>query len=296
MKKMSRSILVLLVGFCLSFNAHAKIKVVTTTQDIAEVVKAVGGDLVDVQSLLRGNEDPHYAEARPDYILKVSRADVVCAQGLELEIGWLPKVLSKSGNAKVQDGGTGACALGKAIKALDVPVGVINRSLGDVHPEGNPHFNLSLLKLADAGAEVVRVLSQVEPAQESVFQKNYDSFKKRMTDLHSELAKKVKKKKVMEYHKEFTYFFDSYGLESAGSLEEKPGMPPSAARIAVVAKQAQENKVAVLFATPSAPHKTLERFQELSGVPVVVLPSYVPTSGDTKTVEALQNLLINSIP
>jgi zinc/manganese transport system substrate-binding protein len=289
-------ILILFSVLFLALSAEAKIKVVTTLPDIAEVVTAIGGDAVDVQSLLKGNEDAHYAEARPDYILKVSRADVVCAEGLELEIGWLPKVLSKSGNAKVQEGGTGYCSLGKAVKALEIPVGAINRSLGDVHPEGNPHFNLSPLKLAEASAEVSRVLSVVAPDQTATFEKNYDSFKKRMTSLQAELAKKVKKKKVMEYHKEFTYFFDAYGLESAGSLEEKPGMPPSAARIATVAKQAKEAKVAVLFATPSAPHKTLERFTELSGIPVVVVPSYVPTTGDVKTVEALQNLLINSIP
>jgi zinc/manganese transport system substrate-binding protein len=288
--------LVMLGVLILAVTAQAKLKVVTTMPDAAEVVSAIGGDQVDVQSLLRGNEDPHYAEARPDYILKVSRADIVCSEGLELEIGWLPKVLDKSGNAKVQQGGSGYCVLGKSVKPLEVPTGVINRSLGDVHPEGNPHFNLSLTKLSEAGAEVVRVLSAAAPAQAPVFEKNYDSFKKRMTDLHAELSKKVKKKKVMEYHKEFTYFFDSYGLESAGSLEEKPGMPPSAARIAQVAKQAKENKVAVLFATPSAPHKTLEKFTELSGIPTVVVPSYVQTTGDTKSIEALQNLLVNSIP
>lgn len=279
-----------------AFAAQAKIKVVTTTADVAEVVSAIGGEAVEVQSLLRGSEDPHYAEARPDYILKVNRADVVCSQGLGLEVGWLPKVLSKSGNAKIQEGGPGYCVLGKAVQPLDVPTGVINRSMGDVHPEGNPHFNLSLLKLAESGEEVVRILAAIDPEKASAFQKNYDSFKKRLTDLHAELGKTVKKKRVMEYHKEFTYFFDSYGLESAGSLEEKPGMPPSASRIALVAKQAKENKVVVLFASPSAPHKTLERFTELSGIPTVTVPSYVSSSGNAKSVEALQKLLINSVP
>lgn len=275
---------------------HAKIKVVTTLPDVAEVVTSIGGDAVEVQNLLRGKEDPHYAEARPDYILKVNRADVVCSVGLDLEIGWLPKVLAKSGNAKVQDGGTGYCVLGNAVKALDIPTGVINRSLGDVHPHGNPHFTLSVMKLIEGGNEVVRVLSEVSPSHAATFQKNFEDFKKRMTDLHSELAKTVKKKKVMEYHKEFTYFFHSYGLESAGSLEEKPGMPPSAARIAEVAKEAKKNQVAVLFATPSASHKTLERFTELSGIPTVTVPSYVSASGDIKTIEALQKVLIKSIP
>ncbi|HWU42327.1 MAG TPA: metal ABC transporter substrate-binding protein, partial [Bdellovibrio sp.] len=141
-----------------------------------------------------------------------------------------------------------------------------------------------------------KVLSAVDPAHAEVFQKNYDTFKKQMSDLHLAMQKKIKKVKVMEYHKEFTYFFATYGLESAGSLEEKPGMPPSAARIAQVAKTAKENKVAVLFATASAPHATLERFHELSGIPVVTVPSYVQSSGNANSIEALQNLLVKSLP
>lgn len=283
--------------FCAS-TTFAKIKVVTTLPDIAEVVQAIGGSDVEVQSLLKGSEDPHYAEARPDYILKVNRADVLCSVGLELEVGWLPKVLEKAGNAKVSSGGKGSCILGKSVKPVDVPVGVINRSLGDVHPQGNPHFALSPEKLVEGASEVVRVLSEVDPGKAAEFSKNYDAFKKKMTDLQTELSKSVKKVKVMEYHKEFTYFFNAYGLESIGSLEEKPGMPPSAARLAQVAKLAKDNKVAVLFATPSAPHKALERFTELSGVPVVTVPSYVQTSGnsDAKTIEGLQKLLVKSIP
>lgn len=283
------------VSLVFSVSAQAKIKVVTTLPDIAEVVRAIGQDQVDVQSLLSGSEDAHFAEARPDYILKVNRADIVCSMGLELEVGWLPKVLSKSGNAKIQDGGTGSCVLGNSIKPLDVPTGIINRSLGDVHAHGNPHFTLSPLKMAEAGQEVVRVLSVAQPQDSAVFEKNYDAFKTEMTRLQERLAKTVKKTKVMEYHKEFTYFFNAYGLESAGSLEEKPGMPPSAARIAQAAKIAKDSKVTVLFATASAPHKTLERFQELSGVPVVIVPSYVQAKGDANSITKLQELLVGSV-
>ncbi len=291
---MNKWISLILVLF--SINASAKIKVVATLPDVAEIVKAIGQDNVDVSSLLSGGTDPHFADARPDYILKVNRADVVCAVGLELEVGWLPKVLEKAANAKVQSGGSGFCELGNAIKPLEVPAGVINRSLGDVHPHGNPHFTLDPLKVAESGAEVVRVLSAVDAANAATYQKNYDAFKKQMETLHAQLKAKVKKSKVMEYHKEFTYFFNSYGLESAGSLEEKPGMPPSATRIAQVAQTAKANKVQVLFATASAPHQTLERFTELSGIPVVTVPSYVQSSGDAKSIEALQNLLVKSIP
>ncbi|MFS4459461.1 metal ABC transporter substrate-binding protein [Bdellovibrio sp. HCB2-146] len=280
----------------LPLSLQAKIKVVTTLPDLAEVVREVGQGNVEVQSLLQGSEDPHYAEARPDFILKVNRADIVCSVGLDLEIGWLPKVLEKSGNAKVQDGGTGSCILGKTVKAVDIPTGVINRSMGDVHIHGNPHFYLSPLKLTEGADEVLRVLTTAMPDKKSELQKNYDSFKAKMQALQTKLQGQVKAKKVMEYHKEYTYFFAAYGLSSAGSLEEKPGMPPSAARIAEVAKLAKEQKVAVLFASPSAPHKTLERFKELSGVPVVVVPSYVTNKESTNSIEKLQTLLVNSIP
>lgn len=288
--------ILLACSFLFSVSAFAKIKVVATLPDVAEVVKAVGGDEVETSTLLSGSEDPHYSDARPDYILKVRKADVVCAIGLDLEIGWLPKVVDKSGNAKVQPGGTGFCELGRSVKPLEIPVGVVDRSLGDVHPHGNPHFGLDPLKLAEAGAEVVKVLSATEPAKADYFQKNYDTFHKQMNDLHAAIEKKIKKVKMMEYHKEFTYFFATYGISSAGSLEEKPGMPPSAARIAQAAQAAKAAGVKVLFATASAPHATLERFRELSGIPVVTVPSYVQTSGDAKTIEGLQNLLVKSIP
>lgn len=287
------SILILLFNL----DATAKIKVVTTLPDIAEVVRAIGGDQVEVQSLLHGNEDPHYADARPDYILKANRADIVCSIGMDLEVGWLPKVLTKSGNAKVQEGGSGYCVLGKAIKALEIPQGKIDRSLGDVHPQGNPHFNLSPLKIIEASQEIVRVLSSANPPQKDFFEKNHDAFKEKYNQLHSSLAKNLKKTLVMEYHKEFTYFFNAYNLESMGSLEEKPGNPPSAARIAQVALMAKNKKVSVLFATPSAPHKVLEKFTELSGVPVVYAPSYVQDldKSQAKSIEDLQKLLVKSI-
>lgn len=291
-----------IIFFCVfvvgSMSFAAKLKVVTTLPEIAEAARSIGGDFVEVQSLLKGTEDPHYAEARPDFILKVNKSDIVCFVGLDLEIGWLPKVIEKAGNAKVQKGGSGFCDLGSAITALDVPTGAINRALGDVHPHGNPHFLLSPKKLAEGAGEILKALSAAMPEQKSVFEKNYDAFKNRLSVLQTELAQKVKKTKVLEYHKEFTYFFNAYGLDSLGSLEEKPGMPPSAARIAKVAQLAKENKVAVLFATPSSPHKVLERFHELSGIPVVQVPAYVQTHDKSaaKSIEDLQKLLVNSIP
>lgn len=289
--KLKLGALILLV----SVDALAKINVVTTLPDIAEVVRAIGGDHVTVQSLLSGSEDPHYAEARPDFILKVNKADVVCSMGLDLEIGWLPKVLSKSGNARVQPGGKGYCELGKSVETLNKPTGRIDRSLGDVHAHGNPHFNLSPRKLGESGGEVLKVLSSLDPANKSEFEANYSKFNKTMSELEAQLKSQLRKMTVMEYHQEFTYFFNAYGLNSVGSLEEKPGVPPSAARIAKMAQIAKQNKVSVLFATAATPHKIRERFEELSGVKVKTLPSYVQSHQDPKTIEALQKLLVESL-
>lgn len=288
----------LILGALLCFfcnNALAKLNVVATLPDIAEIVRAVGGEKVTVQSLLTGSEDPHYAEARPDFILKVNKADVVCSMGLDLEAGWLPKVLSKSGNAKIQPGGKGFCQLGRSVETLNKPIGRIDRSMGDIHAHGNPHFNLSPQALAEASVEVLKVLSDMNPENATLYRDNYSNFKNKMIELHTRLKSQVGKNIVMEYHQEFTYFFHAYGLSSVGSLEEKPGIPPSAARIAKMAQLAKEKKVSVLYATAAAPHKIRERFQELSGVEVKILPSYVQTHQDPKTIEALQKLLVESL-
>ena len=127
------------------------LRVVTTTTDLAWLTKQIGGDEVEVTSLLSGEEDPHYVDAVPRFIHLVANADIVCVVGMDLEIGWMPKVLSKSANAQVQPGGKGYCETGKGVEALDVITNDVDRSMGDVHPDGNPHFQLSPLHMAQAG-------------------------------------------------------------------------------------------------------------------------------------------------
>ena len=122
--------------------SHAKVNVITTTTDLQWLTKQIGGDKVKVESLLNGTEDPHYLDAMPHFISKVANADMFCLIGLDLEVGWAPKILSRSGNKKVQPGGKGYCETGKTIKALNIPTGRIDRSQGDIHPQGNPHYHL----------------------------------------------------------------------------------------------------------------------------------------------------------
>lgn len=279
----------------------APVNVVTTTTDLAWAARQIGGPFVSVESLLEGTENPHYVDALPDFIRKVSNAQVVCLIGLDLEVGWMPKVLSRSGNAQVQPGGNGYCDTGKSVKVLDKPTGPINRSMGDVHPDGNPHFTLSPLALADAASVIAQTLSNVDPAHSKEYQLNLTKFKSDMTQLKGQIQRMIKSAlntqdaQWMEYHKEFTYFFDVYGLKSFGSLEEKPGVPPSAGRIGEIALSAKRAKVGALLATTYNPHKALERFSELSGIPVIKVSLFPKKSDPSSDYISVQRSIANAI-
>lgn len=273
----------LLIGLLIVASASfswGAIRVVTSTTDLAWMVKQVGGENVDVQALLRGTENPHYVDTIPDFVRKVADASVVCVVGLDLEVGWMPKVLARSGNAKVQPGGAGYCDTGKRIAVLDKPTGPVDRSMGDVHPEGNPHFWLSPLALAEASTAAVKSLSDSDPAHRAAYEENSKKFNAQMKALYESekkllapIVSKATGPLVLEYHKEFTYLLNAYGIKSMGSLEEKPGVAPSAGRIAEMALNAKKSGVRLLLAADYSPRKTVEKFAELSGIKVLRVPT-----------------------
>jgi zinc/manganese transport system substrate-binding protein len=277
------------------------LNVVTTLPDLAEVVSAVGGDQVIVESLLKGTEDAHFVDALPSFSQKISKADMVCLVGLGLEVGWIGKVLSKSANSKIQPGGAGYCEAGKSVTPIDVPTGTVDRSMGDVHPEGNPHFYLSPLSLAESSVEVLRVLKKIRPQASAAFEERQKIFSDQMKGLHTELSSKVKlasltKEIFTEYHKDFGYFFKAYGLKSMGSIEDKPGVPPSASRLASVAQQAKSLNVISAMCTNHSPQRHLKKFSELSGISVLRVPGGVQRD-DARfdSIEKVQRFLVGEI-
>lgn len=284
---------------CLSGLSHGaeKLKVITTLPDLAEVARVVGGDKVSVDSLLKGTEDAHFLDAIPTYIRMVANADVVCSMGLELEVGWLPKILEKSSNAKIQPGGQGYCETGTAVVALEKPSVPMDRSMGDVHAHGNPHFNLSPKALSEAAVVVEAVLSKSQPSSATEFKKGLKKFQDQMKALKEKTAAKIKNRpSVIEYHKEFTYFFDSYGLKSVGSIEDKPGVPPSGIRLANIAKQAKDAKVCLAFAALYTPENQLKKFSEISGIAYKKMPSMVQKDNEAyNTIEKLHSALADAL-
>ncbi len=279
------------------------LRALTTLPDLAEIIQTIGGERVQVQSLLTGHEDPHYVDARPDFVAQASRADLLCSMGLDLEVGWLPRVLSRSGNRSIQRGGPGFCEAGRSVRALDVPSGPIDRSMGDLHPHGNPHFNLSPRSMAQASEEVLRVMVGLRPEWQSEFESRQKDFVQSMVKLEEAVREKLQVLKtsgaaplVIEYHQEFTYFLRLYNIPSLGSIEEKPGVAPSAAHLAQVAQRARENSVRLALANPSSPRRTLRRFEQLSGVKVLRLPlSIKPSHPELATIARLQHHLADQL-
>ena len=276
----------------------AKLKVVTSTTDIKWLVEKIGGSRVNVESLLSGFEDPHYVEAMPHFVAKVARADMFCLVGLSLEIGWVPKLLSRSGNKKVQPGGEGYCNTGRGVKALGIPTGKIDRSGGDVHPEGNPHFHLGPHAFLDGGRVVLNVLMGLDSTHTKTYIANFKNLEKELMQIKTKISKIVrplKNKRIMQYHKEFTYFLQEFGLTSDGALEKVPGVPPSAAWLAHMTLRANKRGVVLLMASNTSPRKTIRKFQEDSKIPVAIMPISIVSKDGFRSYPDLLESMAKSI-
>jgi zinc/manganese transport system substrate-binding protein len=234
------------------------LRVVTTLPPLAWVVERVGGDQVHVESLLQGHEDPHYVDAMPSFVSKLAKADAVCFVGMELEDAWLPKVIERSGNLKIQSGAGGYCNLGLAVTVMDRPSLGADRSQGHIHGGGNPHWYLSLQSLAEASEAVKVLLKKLKPESASLFEQNQRELKSQIEGNLKQIKRLIPRDlRAMEYHKEFSYLFRDWGLSSRGTVEEKPGVPPSAAGIARARDRIQGEAIQLVLATKAQSRKIL---------------------------------------
>lgn len=286
--KLFLSLLILII----SPSSLASLKVVTTTPDLAWAVKKIGGKEVHVESLLRGTEDPHYVDVVPSFIVKVRGADLLCAVGLELETGWLPKVRGRAGALKKS-----YCEFGRSIRPLGKPEGPVDRSMGDVHSSGNPHFHLSPGHLAKGAEAALVELKKLKPEKTTYFDRRYRELVAQMKKLEDEVSQRlesINQRSILQYHQEFSYFFKAYGFKSAGSLESIPGVSPSASRLAKLSLELKGQAVPLVLAAQYAPLATLERFQSLSDIPFLRLPLGM-IKGKHKSYAQLQNKLASEI-
>lgn len=266
----------------ISLSTHAEvIKVAATVPEVAWLVKQIGGDRVEVITLNSGDVDLHFLEARIDYIIKLRNVDALCYSGLGLEEGWLPKVVQRAGNMQIMLGKSGNCNLGQGVDVLNRPKGMVDRSMGHIHPQGNPHYTSDPLSMIKAASIVKKTLTALKKDDEKFFNAQYLKLKDTLTNLHQEISRqlsKIKNRKVLSYHSEFNYWIESYKFENMGMLEDKPGMPPSAGRLAKVARLAKEQGVGVILYTDFNNHTLVSKFQKLSQTKMIKLPAHAQNS------------------
>lgn len=257
-----------LILFIFSINTFAA-RVVTTLPEFAWATKTLVSD-IDVVSLLEGTEDPHFVDASPGFIFKVAKADMVILNGLELEVGWLPKVVQMSGNIKVQPGHSGYCDASKKVTKIET-LKNFDRSMGDMHPAGNPHYTISIPRMIESISSIKDCLAGIGIDQ-NLLEKNFKEIKNQLLKKHSEFKKEIKSKKYYVYHREFNYLANDYGLKFPQSLEKVPGVLPSVTYLTKMAINAKKDKPVMVLAGSTSPRKILEKFKELSGVNYEQIP------------------------
>jgi zinc/manganese transport system substrate-binding protein len=264
--------------------AGAALRVVATTQDLESIVKEVGGDKVETESLAKGYQDPHFVEAKPSFILRLNRADLLVVVGRELEIGWLPALINQARNAKIQPGANGYLDASLSAKILDIPTGAVTRAEGDVHPQGNPHYWLDPGNGRRIAKAVQEKLSQLDPASAALFAQREADFERRLGESEQRWKAAMapfKGLKIVTYHRSWPNFADAFGLNVVGYVEPKPGIPPSPSHTLALIQQMKGDNVKLIIIEPYFDPKTPNSIGSQTGAQVVTL---APSVGGEKEV------------
>jgi len=282
--------------------AAAGLKVVTTTEDLASLAREVGGDRITVTALAKGYQDPHFVDPKPSFILEVNRADLLIVVGRELEIGWLPSLITSARNAKVQPGGNGYLDASLTVKILELPSGQITRAMGDVHPQGNPHYWLDPGNGRRMALAIKEKLSQLDPADKATFETRYADFDKRLAVAEKKWDAAMapyKGTKIVTYHRSWPNFMDRFGLDVMGYVEPKPGIPPSPSHTIELIGEMKAQGVKLIVVEPYFDLKTPQSITNQVGGKVLVLAPSVggqKEAGDyIQLFEYNVNLIVSSL-
>ena len=293
-------LIVLVLPLLFAGQAFGKtLEVITTTTDLAALVRAVGGDRVRVQAIAKGTQDPHQIEAKPSYMVRMRNADLVLAHGLDLETAWLVPLIQGARNPKIAVGTQGLFEIGGQLDPLDPAQGPVSRAHGDVHPAGNPHFHLDPDRLGRAAQLTADRLSTLSPVHSELFKKNAEAYKARMDKLSQEWKQRLQKSSVREvitYHKTLVYFLRYFGIRNTLQLEPKPGIPPTAAHLLKVSREAKERQIRLVMVENFYSLTAADKIKQL--VPSIVVreaPVAVLGEPDLQTNEQLLERLVKII-
>ena len=264
--------------------AQGKLNVVATTEDLASIGREVGGDRISIEAIARGYQDPHFVEAKPSFILKLMKAEVLIVVGKELEIGWLPPLIQQSRNSKIQVGADGYLDASLNARILEIPTGQITRAMGDVHPLGNPHYWLDPENGKRIAKDIADKFSQFRPNDRAYFEQRLADFTTRLDAAEKGWLAKMapyKGTKVATYHRSFPNFAERFGLDIMGYVEPRPGIPPSPQHTLDLINEMKRQNVKIVLVEPYFDLKTPNAIGRDTGAIVLVMP---PSVGGVKEV------------
>ena len=279
--------------------AHAELSVLTTVSDLQAITAEVGGKDIKVEAFCKGSQDPHYLEPKPSFMMKASRADLVIAVGLGLELGWLPSILQGSRNPKLQSGQPGYLEVGSKVTPLEIPQGKVSRADGDVHPEGNPHVTLDPIRAGEIALVIAKRLGELDTTHAAQYQSRAESLQKRLlekTKVWQERIAKSGQSKVISFHKTLTYFFDRFKLQNPAILEPLPGVPPTAKHTLDIIEKAKQEKINLIlvenFFDPTVAHRIAK---DVPGLRVELVPVAVEGDKGIVTLDDLYENLVKAV-
>jgi len=262
--------------------AQDRIRILTTTPDLKSIAEFVGKDKVDADSLGKGYQDPHTIEAKPSFMLKAKNADLFIRVGLELELGYEELIIDGSRNPKIRFGQLGHLDVSRGVYLLEIPAIKIDRSMGDIHPLGNPHYWLDPLNAKIIATNIAKRLSEISPENESYFQGNLAEFNHKIDQKMIEWKAKLAPfngHSIAVYHRSWPYFAERFGIGIACELEPKPGIPPSPGHLKEVIDIIKSKNIKIILMEVFYDEKPARFVSQQTGVKVVIVPNSV---GGTK--------------
>jgi zinc/manganese transport system substrate-binding protein len=258
-------------------NAAGKINVITATQDLAAIGADIGGDRITIEAIAKGYQDPHFVEPKPSFLLKLQKADLLVVVGLQLEIGWLPPLITQSGNSKIQTSNAGYLDMSQFCEILEIPTQQVTRAMGDVHPLGNPHYWLNPENGRRMAKAYQTKLSEMRPADAAYFAQRYADFDKRLTEAEKRWDAQMapyRGRKVVTYHRSWPNFCERFGLNVIDYVEPKPGIPPTPSHTLEVINTMKRDNIKLIMVEPYFDLRTPNSIaQAVSGQVLVLLPS-----------------------
>jgi len=292
---MKKYLLVIIMLLLAATPALAKVNVVATLPFIGSIAKEIGKDKVDVTTLVKPSQDPHFAEAKPSMILAARKADIVMYNGLDLEIGYLPRIIESSNNPKIQPGKIGNFDCSQFVSVIEKPTSV-DRSMGDVHPLGNPHYIFSPKNILKVAEGISTVLSELDGGNAAFYKSNFQAFRERLIEKQRQwTSKRLNGKKFVAYHRLFEYLAREFGFQIIAYVEPKPGIPPSAGYLAELVELIKRSKPDAILATEANGKKESGALGQKTGTKVIILPHDVGNPGASDWFN-LMDTVINSLP